>query len=180
MFWKLILSCVFFLVIGIGIVIVTSSNIEDQYLPDDPSPSGKILIIASIVCAVALSIGHTYYSGYEYQVIETKSYDLVQLNDTDKDKNIYLIISEDNYKSTCYNYKTQDEVFEVKSMNLEDKVIEDDTDKKPYLIKTTKKIKNKKGDSLLVKMLSSSQDYDKYEFHVPKENIEKKNLNKNS
>lgn len=177
MFWKLILSCVFFLVLGILIVGLSSFNTEDEYPPDDPNPFGKVIIIGSIVCAVVLSIGHIYYKGYEYRVTETVSYDLVQLDDTDKDKNIYLIISEDNYKSTCYNYKTQDEIFEVKSMNLEDKVIEDDTNKKPYLIKTTQKIKNKKGDSLLVTMLSSSPDYSEYyEFHVPKENIERKGI----
>lgn len=165
-----------FFVLGILIVGLSSFNTEDEYPPDDPNPFGKVIIIVSIVCAVVLSIGHIYYKGYEYQVTETVSYDLVQLDDADKDKNIYLIISEDKHENTYYNYKTQDELVEVESMNLEDKVIEDNVNKKPYLIKTTKRIKNKKGDSLLVSMLSSSPDYDKYEFHVPKENIERKGI----
>ena len=175
MFWKLIFSCLGFLVLGIVFVRISVITGEDEY-PPDPDPLGKIIIIASIVCAIVLSIGHIYYKGYEYQVTETVSYDLVQLDDTDKDKNIYLIISEDKHENTYYNYKTQDEVVEVESMNLEDKVIEDDVNKKPYLIKTTKRIKNKKGDSLLVSMLSSSPDYSKYEFHVPKEHIERKGI----
>ena len=176
MFWKLIFAGLGFFVLGIVFVRISLITGEDEY-PPDPDPLGINIIIASIVCAIALSIGHIYYKGYEYRVTETVSYDLVQLDDTDKDKNIYLIISEDNYKSTCYKYKTQDEVFEVKSMNLEDKFIEDDPYKKPYLINTTQKIKNKKGNSLLVTMLSSSPDYSEYyEFHVPKENIERKGI----
>ena len=133
-----------FFVLGILIVGLSSFNTEDEYPPDAPNPFGKVIIIVSIVCAVVLSIGHIYYKGYEYQVTETVSYDLVQLDDADKDKNIYLIISEDKHENTYYNYKTQDELVEVESMNLEDKVIEDDVNKKPYLIKTTKRIKNKK------------------------------------
>lgn len=175
MFWKLIFLCVGMLILGIVLVRISVITGEDEY-PPDPDPLGKIIIITSIVWTIVFSIGHIYYKGYEYQVTETVSYDLVQLDDTDKDKNIYLIISEDKHENTYYNYKTQDEVVEVESMNLEDKVIEDDVNKKPYLIKTTQRIKNKKGDSLLVALLSSNSDYDKYEFHVPKENIERKGI----